>query len=254
MTQSQRHRSILDFLETHPELVVEDACRQFEASPATIRRDFNELVDQNLAEKTWGGIMKISQVVNYGMLPISYRQILHMEEKKIIAEKASSFIQDGDVIFIDGGTTTFQMASFIADKRIRIITNSIIIAYQIDREKRDKQGAEVFVTGGILYPESGLLVGPQTNLNIRQYNAKWAFLSAGALHIDGPSNSNQLVVESEQAMMEQNHQFVVVAIDSKFGHRNMSRLCAWEKIHDLITNKTENDAQYQKLVSNYISI
>ena len=103
MTQSQRHRSILDFLESHPELVVEDACKLFDASPATIRRDFNELVEQHLAEKTWGGVMKISQFINNGMLPISYRQILHMEEKKLIAEKASSFVQDGDVIFIDGG-------------------------------------------------------------------------------------------------------------------------------------------------------
>ena len=260
MTQSQRHISILEYLEKQGELVVEEACKLYDASPATIRRDFNDLADQGLAAKTWGGLIKRSDTerVN-GMLPLTYRQGQYTLEKSKIAEKAASFVQDGDVIIIDGGTTTFHMAPFLANKRIRVITNSIIIAYQIDQDKTEKQGAEVFVTGGILYPESGLLVGPQTNANIRQYNANWTFLSAGAVNSEGPTNSNQLVVESEQAMIEQSDKVVLLADSSKFGKRNMCKVCDWSDIDFLIsdvTNSTQNffDQQSSKISTQFFLI
>ncbi|MDX2190126.1 MAG: DeoR/GlpR family DNA-binding transcription regulator [Bacteroidota bacterium] len=238
MTQGQRHRSILEYLDSKGELIVDVACNLFNASPATIRRDFNQLVNDQLAEKTWGGIIKKMESGNAGnsMLPLSYRQEQFVEEKKKIAEKAASLIEDGDVVMIDGGTTTFFMAPFLANRHIRIITNSIIIAYQIDKDKTEKQGAEVFLTGGMLYPESGLLVGPQTNSSIKTYHAKWAFLSAGAVDENGPSNSNQLVVESEQAMIHQSTKTVLLADHSKFDKRNMCSLCNWEDIDQVITN------------------
>lgn len=237
MTQGQRHRNIIDYLDEKGELVVEDACRLFEASPATIRRDFNELVEFGFAEKTWGGIIKkATNGTSDTMLPLSYRQEQFIKEKIRIAEAAASFVKDGDVIIIDGGTTTFHMAPFIADKKIRVITNSIIIAYQIDKDKKSKQGAEVFITGGMLYPESGLLIGPQTNLSIKNYNAKYAFLSAGALDENGPTNSNQLVVETEQAIIQQSEKVVLLADHSKFGKRDMCRVCEWEEIDFLVTD------------------
>ncbi len=248
MTQGQRHRSILAYLEKEGELIVENASLLFEASPATIRRDFNDLAEQALADKTWGGIIKKSQyTVENSMLPLAYRQAQATAEKLKIAEKAALLVQDGDVVMIDGGSTTFQMASFLANKRIRIITNSILIAYQIDKDKIEKKGAEVFLTGGMLYPESGLLVGPQANQNIKFYNAKWAFLSCGALDEEGPSNSNQLVVESEQAIISQSDIIVLLADHSKFGKRNMCKLCNWSDLNYIITNQSEENHYYYNL-------
>ena len=254
MTQGQRHRNILDYLEQHGELIVEEACKLFDASPATIRRDFNEIVEEGLAEKTWGGIIKKLASGMDTMLPLSYRQEQYTFEKKKIAEKAASFVQDGDVVIIDGGTTTFQMAPFIANKKIRVITNSILIAYQIDKDKKTKQGAEVFLTGGMLYPDSGLLIGPQTNVGIKNYNANIAFLSAGAVDESGPSNSNQMVVETEQAIIAQSDKVVLLADHSKLGKRNMCRVCDWSKIDFLISNKEETTSSILEDLNNHVKV
>jgi len=237
MTQGQRQRNILDYLEEKGEIIVEDACKFCNASAATIRRDFNELVESGFAEKTWGGIMKRGKAVSSeAMVSLSLRKEQFVKEKQRIAAAASMLVEDGDVIIIDGGSTTYYMASHIANKKIRVITNSIIIAHQIDKDKQSKQGAEVFLTGGMLYPDSGLLVGPQTNQSLRNYNARLAFLSAGALDESGPTNSNQLVVETEQAIIQQSDKIVLLADHSKFGKRNMCRVCSWAEIDYLITD------------------
>jgi DeoR/GlpR family transcriptional regulator of sugar metabolism len=255
MTQGQRHRSILELIDRQGELIVEDACQLLNASPATVRRDFIELTQQGLADKTWGGIIRKS--INSqpgGMLPIAYRQAQFTNEKKLIAEKAASFVEEGDVIIIDGGTTTFYMAPYLANKRIRVITNSIIIAYQIDKDKKEKQGAEVILTGGILYPESGLLVGPQANINIKQYNTKWAFLSAGGVDSNGPTNSNQLVVETEQAMIEQSKNVILLADQSKFEKRHMCKVCDFSEIDHLITNASIDQVPEADLLNYKVNI
>ena len=65
--------------------------------------------------------------------------------------------QAGNVNFlVNGGTTTFLLAEFVAHKRIRVITNSLMMAHAIDGLKQGKLGAEVHLTGGVLEPQSGL--------------------------------------------------------------------------------------------------
>lgn len=245
MTQGKRHQKILHYLESHSELLVEDACTLFEASPATIRRDFNDLTEKGFVQKTWGGIIKLASSDQNNMLPLSYRKGQFVIEKKRIAEKASSLIQDGNSIMIDGGSTTFQMSPLIANMKIRIITNSILVAYEIDKHRKTKQGAEVFLTGGILYPESGLLVGPQVNQNLRNYSVDIAFLSCGGFDELGPTNSNQLVVDNEQTMISQSKKHILMADSNKAESRNMCLICGWEQINIFITDSRFSNIQLE---------
>lgn len=240
MTKKQRLQEMKDYLIDHGELTVTEACEVFKASPATIRRDFNTLIQKGQVGKTWGGITKLEDQ-DTSTLTVAHRQTLFAHEKERIAEQAASYIQDGDIIIIDGGTTTFFMTKYIAHKRIRVITNSILIAYQIDKDRNKNYGAgaEVFVTGGLSYPDSGLLVGPQAISNIRQYHANTAFLSVGGIGSEQATNSNQLVVETERAIMEQSEKVIMLADHSKLGKRSMCEICNISDIDVLITNFNE---------------
>jgi DeoR/GlpR family transcriptional regulator of sugar metabolism len=73
--------------------------------------------------------------------------------------------------------------------------------------------------------------------NLREYHSRWAFLSVGGLDERGATNTNQLVVESERAMIEQSEHAVILADHSKWDHRDMIRQCAWSEIHCLITDR-----------------
>ena len=170
------------------------------------------------------------------MVPSDLRETLHSAEKTRIARAACALVRDGDVLIIDGGTTTLGMAAEMANRRVRILTNSLLIALQIDRLRTAREGADVFLTGGQIYPGSGLLVGPQTVENIDSCHARWAFLSAGGLDGDGTTNTNQLVVECERAMIRRAEQSVVLADSSKWGRRDMVRASRWSESAMLISD------------------
>ena len=73
--------------------------------------------------------------------------------------------------------------------------------------------------------------------NLRDYHSRWAFLSVGGLDPRGATNTNQLVVESERAMIEQTENAVILADHSKWDHRDMIRQCDWSEISCLITDQ-----------------
>ncbi len=241
MKQATRLQTILTFLQHHQELSVEAACKLLQASPATVRRDFNRLTFNGEVIKTWGGV---SRKMTYpsDMKPLLFRQSHYVEEKKAIAIEAAGLVQDGEVVMVDGGTTTLEMAGLLAAKKVRIITNSLLIANKIQLEQNGWNGAELFLTGGFLYPDSGLLVGPEANKTILQYHADWAFLSCGGIDNSGVTNSNQLVVETEKNMISQSKKAVVLADHSKFGVKSMSKICDFEKLEMIITDAKADTA------------
>ena len=245
MTANQKRRiqQILDHLRGEQELVVDEASRLFDVSPATIRRDFTVLAEQGKVEKTWGGVRPRAEHSRAPDVMPSYwsRGVRFPREKQRIAEKAASLVSDGDVLMIDGGTSTFHMAAHLAERPVRILTNSLAIAQEIDRRKGRRRGAEVFVTGGLLYPESNLVAGPQAEAFIRNYHAAWAFLSVGGIDANGATNNNELVLGSEQAMIAQSHTAVLLADHSKLGPRAMCRVCPLDAIDILITDAWEEN-------------
>jgi len=245
MKQSARIGKIVALLRERGELTVEEACAQFTVSQATARRDFVALVECGKAEKTWGGVRALDPQAS-PMLPSGMREEIHTEEKCRIAARAAAFCKDGDIVFIDGGTTTLQLARWFADRPLRIVTNSLLIAHEIDRLRSGPSGAEVFLTGGYLYPRSGLLVGPEATASLQKYQADLAFLSVGGIGEAGISNNHHLVVEVERVMISRAERVVLLADHSKFGRRELIAECGWEDVDALVTDSTP-DAAYVKI-------
>jgi len=239
MRTTLRSREILELLDEIGQLSVTDVCTRLALSPATARRAFAKLAAEGLAEKVWGGLMRRHQSSAPGddMVPSTRREKLNAEAKETIARHAALLVKDGDVVAIDGGTTTLRLSSYLANRPIRILTNSILVAHRIEQLRNGARSAEVFLTGGFVYPGSGLLVGPQAVANLREYHSRWAFLSVGGLDARGATNTNQLVVESERAMIEQTENAVILADHSKWDHCDMIRQCDWSEISCLITDQ-----------------
>jgi len=236
MNQKQRFDVILGHLKAHGELSVEEAMELLDASPATVRRDFKILSEDNKVEKTWGGVRKPNGLMD--MMPsLDHRSSIAPEEKKRIAQKSCEMISDGDIVIIDGGTTTVEMTPYLVSKRIRVITNSLLIAQKIHISRKSLDGPEVILLGGLMYAQAGLVVGPQTVANLSTYNANWAFLSVGGLSDGSATNSNQLVVETEKEMIRQAEKSVIMADYTKIGKRSLCNMCQLNDIDYLITNE-----------------
>lgn len=245
MKTNHRNQRILQILDQTGELSVDEACAHFGISPATARRAFTQLVEEGRAQKTWGGIQKDEETFkNPGLFtPTSWRFDTHRLEKIAIANEANERISDGMIVFMDGGTTTYHLGVLLARRPVRIVTNSLLIASEIDRLRPDSNGAEVFMTGGYLYPRSAQLVGPEAVASIHRFRATIAFLSVGGILEDGAYNNNDLVVEIERSMMVNADQTYLLADSSKFGQREMVRECTWDECDGVITNKANLGTQ-----------
>ena len=239
----------MSYLSDHQEVTVDEVCTLFEVSPATVRRDFNRLANEPKVIKTWGGIRLASSVDNgKNTIARGQQEVRFLAEKKRIARHAASLIQENDVVIIDGGTTTSEMTSLIANLRIKIVTNSVLIAHQIHYESKGGGKAEVIMVGGLLYPSGALTVGPQAIHNLQEYHANIAFLSVGGISEIGATNSNILVVETEQQMINQSERVVMLADHSKFGKPDLVRLCGFDKIHTLITDSQPGEPELVRYI------
>lgn len=235
MIQLQRHERMLQYLAEHEFLTLSQGVQVFQASVATVRRDFNDLARQNLVRRTRGGV-KLEKNYDQGMTPFRLREIQYSAEKEILARRAVAMLKSGEVIFIDGGTTTSHLAMCLPNLPLRIITNSLRLASLLEEKRMEKSVWEIYLTGGYLYPHSGILLGPNAASSLMQYHADWAFLSAGGVTENGISNTNDLVVETERVMIENAERVVILADHSKIGKRAMCHVCNLDKIDILITD------------------
>jgi DeoR/GlpR family transcriptional regulator of sugar metabolism len=233
MIQSARQRRVLEHLRLHQTLSVEEAVELLESSPATVRRDFNTMADGGSVERVRGGVRALDPDV---MVPFSVRLQRESHQKEAIARAAMELLRPNDVVLIDGGTTTFAFASDWPDMPLKVITNSLLLAAELDQPRRRDDGLELYLTGGYLHPASGLLLGPGAVSSLNRYYANWAFLSASAVGAGGIFNTGDPVAEFERQLIARADKVVVLADNSKLGAMDSSFVCDLDTVDILITD------------------
>lgn len=242
----ERLRAIRLHLAEKGELGLEEAARLYGGSVATVRRAFARLAGAGEAERTWGGLKPVG--AGAAMVPFAERAARLAREKAGIARAAASLLREGDVVMIDGGTTTLHLAPLVAPRRVRVVTNSLAVAHRIDVERRGRAGAEVFLTGGQLFPESGLLTGLQARAALRGWSAAWVFLSCAGVDAAGATNSNESVVEVEREMIARADRVALLADHTKIGKVSFARLCAWAEVDVVVTDRPVADAAVREAI------
>lgn len=238
MIQLERHERILEHLNTHRFIGAEQAHALIGASPATIRRDFNDLADKGLAQRTRGGLRRLDQVED-GALPYAFRAERYSVEKSAIARHAASLLKPGDSVFVDGGTTTYALARFVPGFPLTIITNSLRLASALGERAAQLPDLRVLLSGGALHPEAGLLVGPQAVRTLAEYHADWAFVSPGGVDRGGIYNTNEDAAASERVMIRNARQTTVLADPGKLGKTSLCRITGWDSVQRLITTTAD---------------
>ena len=152
----------------------------------------------------------------------------------LLPARACKLLQAGDVIFIDGGTTTYHTCFHLPKLPLHIVTNSLRLSAYLDHVSNRHAEWEVYLTGGRIHHGHDMLTGSGTLHSLDFYHADWAFLSVSGLTIDGLYNSSEAVVETERKMLDRCDRAVVLADQSKLGQRAMCRVCGLGRIDRLI--------------------
>lgn len=181
-----RKQKILEHIEQSGFANVKDLATSLNISDITVRRDLGVLAEQGFLLRTHGGAMKVS----LAQVPISFAQktSVRAEQKEAICQMAAGFIQEGETVFLDCGSTVFRLCSFIRNLRIKVVTNSLPIAQAL-------VGSSVSLNfaGGEIDPERQAAHGWVASEHLRRYRADRAFVG-----VDGISLNNGLSAHSEK--------------------------------------------------------
>jgi DeoR family transcriptional regulator, ulaG and ulaABCDEF operon transcriptional repressor len=239
MHEKERHRIILSAIQERPIATVQDLVELTGASEATIRRDIVALHMQNRLRKVRGGAEALSppQFVGIAGRPYSVNETLNTAKKRAIAREAVELCANGEPIIINGGTTTFQMVHFLSNRRMPILTNSFPIAEHLLRNSKNT----VLLPGGTIYREQNIVLSPFDNDVTRNFYARRMFMGAQGLGPLGLMESDPLLIQAEQKLIDQAEQLVVLVDSSKFRQRSSLILCPLSRITTVITDDGVED-------------
>ncbi|MBQ9327013.1 MAG: DeoR/GlpR transcriptional regulator [Solobacterium sp.] len=154
---------------------VEELVNYFHVSPSTIRRDLADLEDKGMITRVYGGaVIDPDQMIEESN---EYKELSMVREKELIARYAASLVQDGDIVYIDPGTTTPRIVKYIGKKNVIIVTQSVDCL----NEAKEKN-FQVFAAGGYLKRRTNMLIGSETIESLSKMHFNIAFLGANGVH------------------------------------------------------------------------
>jgi len=248
---AQRRKLIQDHLSTHKIASIADLSDIVDISEATIRRDLEWLENEGFLERTYGGAILNPRVD----LESAYKQraISFTEEKRIIGARAAALIEDGDIVFINSGTTTTQILHHIRnDAKVTVITNNMTAA----SEMGDEVGYEILLLGGTLNTKVNAVTGRFAIDNLSQVYADKAFIGVDGISLKFgctvPTNAEAEIV---RMMIARTRGMVAVVTDhSKWGLVCNFEVATFDQIHKLITDDGIDPGAYESLSSHSVDI
>jgi DeoR/GlpR family transcriptional regulator of sugar metabolism len=208
---------------------------ELRVSQSTVRRDIDEMEESGIVQRTHGGVIWIGDQKNGpGARPYAFDQRMsyQLAAKAQIAKAARRLVQPGETILLDGGTTTFYLAEELIGIPLQIVTNSLPIANLFLNDER----VELVLTGGLMYPRYGVLLGPGAESAISTIHAKTMFFSVAGVHDGLLYNQNLLLVQAELKMMKQVQRRVLLIDSGKFEQQALARLCSLGEIDVVVSD------------------
>ncbi len=240
--QEERIRGIIKILERENRVLINDLCEIYDTTAVTIRKDLDILESQGVLKRTHGGAI-LHKPLFHG-LALSEKEKLYAEEKRRIADEAVKLISEGDVIILDSGSTTTQLARNLKNmKNVTVITNAVNIALELASTE-----LEIILTGGSLQKNSSTLVGPLAEDILSKISADKLFHGGDGVDYEiGLTTPDIVEAATSRSMMQRAGENILLVDSSKFGRRSLGVICQIEEIDKIITTKEMDKIEKQKL-------
>jgi DeoR family ulaG and ulaABCDEF operon transcriptional repressor len=253
MVNHKRRKRLLKLLAENQTATVRQLVEWLNASPATVRRDISWLAERNLLTRTRGGAENLVQKKRqFPLTSETFQNNIQCfaARKRAIARHAASLCTDGETVIINGGTTTFMMAEFLADKQLKILTNSFLMAERLLVTSQN----EIILPGGKVYREQNVILSPFDNDITQHHYAGKMFMSVYGLSLLGLMEADPLLIQAEKRLISQAEELVVLADSSKFERKAGLILCGLERVSRVITDTGVSDKAVQLLEQHGIKV
>lgn len=210
---------------------LDELCEVFKVSKNTVRRDVNEIITKEGYEKVYGGV----EFVRDYLLPFEERDQRALDKKEQIASLAADEIDEGDIVFIDSGTTTQYIPNFLDQSiQLTVLTNSLTIINKFARFP----DVNLIIIGEVFKRKTHSFVGLDKTILLDKYNIHKAFMAATAVSIEsGLTNSDNQEYDIKRTVVDKARKKYVLLDDEKFGKAALVTYARLDQMDTLITNK-----------------
>lgn len=230
MSAESRRKEITQLFLREGKVKVGQLARTFGVTTETIRKDLILLERQGLIRRGKGRAEFINELNEQNF---SDKSREHVAEKRAIAAAATALIPEHVTVFLDAGSTVYELArQLIVRRDLTVVTNFMPAASLLSAN-----GLKVILIGGEIRPASGGATGPLATGAIRQIHADLAVLStSGFQDAAGPCVENFSDASVKRTMLEQARSAMVLADSSKARWRAMVNVAAWQEVDTVISD------------------
>ena len=230
---ADRKVNLLRELQAHESVGLNDLAQQLGVSESTLRRDLHEFIAAGYARISAGRIELAA--ASGEEVPFPLRERVNAEEKQRIARAALELIQNGETVFISGGTTTLELARLLPGRRrLTAITNSLRVVNALV----DRPGIELVVLGGKVRPDEQTMHGHLTELAAQELRADSFFYGIPAIHpLHGLTHGQTNEINTDRAMAAAVTHIIVLADHTKFGRVAPALVMPLSRVNTVITGR-----------------
>lgn len=232
MLSVTRKQKIKELILEKKSATVAELSKMFNVTDETIRRDLSSLEKEGVLLRSYGGAFIQTGVDN--QINSNIRSTVYVEGKTAIAKKCKQFLHNGDVIFLDNSTTAYFLAKEFCQMRLTVVTNSLSITNFLS----GFDNIRLIVTGGFYSSKEKAFYGTSTLEAIEKYYVDKAFFSCRSLSVEnGITDSYDQWAQVRKTIIERSEKRYLIADFSKFNQTSFMRVCGFEKITAIITDK-----------------
>ena len=230
----ERQARIKEILLKEKRVDVIELSKMFSVTEVTIRRDLDKLAREGFLIKTYGGAVlnekQFAALSDSGLDAVDETS----PEKQMIGKIAATMVENGDAIFISPGTTCLEIARNIKNKRLTVVTNDILIGYEL----KDCPGIKTIITGGDLLQSTSSLIGGFALQALQDIYINKAFIGVKGIHF----HSGYTVDRHEEVMVlskviRKSNDVIIAADYTKFNHTAFAKLGDLHIAKKVISNK-----------------
>lgn len=234
--KSFRLRRMEQYILEKENVSMEELCTEFDVSMNTVRMDVAALVKKGSIKKVYGGVCSNHQS---GLVPFEERKMTNSEMKKSICRVAAGLVEDGDIIYVDSGTTTMYLIDYLdKHKNVTVLTNNLnVIMRAVPYEN-----IQVICLPGILERKTNSFVSAETGKILARYNIKKAIFAATGVTENGDvTNSSSLEYEIKREAMKNSQKKYLLLDSSKYGRSALLTFAHIEEMDRVIVDEEMAD-------------
>ncbi|TPE41048.1 DeoR/GlpR family DNA-binding transcription regulator [Pontibacter mangrovi] len=234
---AERHQKIISRLQQEGKVNVADLCTDMDVSSVTIRKDLKLLEDKGLLFRTHGGATLHNPYTTDRS--VNEKEKIQSAEKMLIGTAAAKLLEPNDSILIASGTTVLALAKNIQPKgSLSVITSALNVALELIRHPE----VEVIQLGGLVRKSSSSVTGPYAEGILADFSFSKLFLGVDGIDMEfGLTTTNVMEAHLNRQMIKVAQKTIVLADSTKFGKRGFGKICGFEDIDQIITDKGVSD-------------